>query len=141
MPDLNFEIKHSIMIKHSLTDNVISMSIANMDFSYRIPTKKIENTIDWRIGEKGTDGIVVKGVSSWALQLFTKKATEEKYLRQFKGIVQEYCPDNAINWEDTEMAVSIQNKYNWLVSSNAIADKKLSEIQIITNLKKRYMLD
>jgi hypothetical protein len=52
------------MIKHSIKDNVISLSIAKMDFSYRIPTTKIENTIDWKIGEKGTDGIVIKNVST-----------------------------------------------------------------------------
>ena len=117
------------------------MSIANMDFSYRIPTSKIENTIDWKIGEKGSDGIVFKNVSSWALKLFTKKATEEQYIRQFKGIVQEYCPDNTINWIDTELAVVVQNKYNWLIATNKTADKKLNENQISETLKKRYKLD
>ena len=129
------------MIKHSIKDNVISLSIANMDFSYRIPTAKIENTIDWKIGEKGTEGIVIKKVSIWALQLFTKNATEEQYIRQFKGFVQEYCPNNTINCVDTELAVNVQNKYNWLILSNKTADKKLNENQIIETLKKRYKLD
>ncbi|MFT6500871.1 MAG: hypothetical protein ACJASQ_000981 [Crocinitomicaceae bacterium] len=40
------------MIKHTLKDKIVSISIENIDFSYRIPTKKMGNTTDWRIGEK-----------------------------------------------------------------------------------------
>ena len=65
------------MIKHALKDNLVSISIAKTDFSYRIPIKKIGNTIDWKIGEKGTEGIVIKSVSTWTLQLFTKNITED----------------------------------------------------------------
>ena len=84
------------MIKHSLKDNLINVSIDKKDFSYRIPVKKIGNAIDWRIGEKGTKGIVIKNVSTWTLQLFTKKTTEDKYIKQFKSIVQEYSANNTI---------------------------------------------
>lgn len=129
------------MIKHSLKDNLIYLSINNLDFSYRIPLKKMGNTIDWRIGKKGTEGIVMKNVSTWALQLFTKNVTEIKYVKQFQSIVQEHCPNNTINWEDTLLAVNIQNKYNWLATTNKIAKKKIDENGLISDLKKKYKLD
>ena len=125
------------MIKHSLKDNLINVSIDKKDFSYRIPVKKIGNAIDWRIGEKGTKGIVIKNVSTWTLQLFTKKTTEDKYIKQFKSIVQEYSANNTINWEDTLLAVTIQNEYNWLNT----AENKMGEDEIISTLKKKYKLD
>ena len=129
------------MIKHSLKDDLISISIDNRDFSYRIPVKKIGNTLDWKVGEKGTKGIVIKNVSTWTLQLFTKKTTEAKYVNQFKNIVQEHSSKNTINWEDTLMAVNIQNEYNWLVVTNNKAEKKISEEEIISTLTKKYKLD
>ena len=76
------------MIKHSLIDNLVYISIDNVDFSYRIPIKKIGNSIDWRIGVKGTAGIVMKNVSTWTLQLFTKNITDNKYVNQFKSILE-----------------------------------------------------
>ena len=129
------------MIKHSIKDNLISLSIDKTDFSFRIPVKKIGNTIDWRIGENGTTCIIIKNVSTWTLQLFTKKTTEEKYIKQFKNIVQEHGPKNTINWEDTLLAVIIQNKYNWLITTNETADKKVSVDEIISILKKQFKLD
>ena len=48
------------MIKHTIKDNLIYISISKKDFSYRIPIKKIGNVIDWRIGENGTKSIVIK---------------------------------------------------------------------------------
>ena len=124
------------MIKHSLKDNLIYISIANVDFSYRIPILKLGDTINWRIGAKGADGIVMNNVSSWTLQLFTKKITDFKYIKQFKSIVEEHCPDSTINWEETLLAVNIQNEYNWLNTT-----KKLEEHEIILGLKKKYKLD
>ena len=129
------------MIKHSLKDNLISISIDKVDFSFRIPVKKIGNAIDWRIGEKGTKGIIIKNVSTWTLQLFTKKITEEKYIKQFISIVQEYSPKSTINWEDTLLAVNIQNKYNWLITTNNTAETKISEEEIISTLKEKFKLD
>ncbi|MBL4706381.1 MAG: hypothetical protein JKY54_17770 [Flavobacteriales bacterium] len=125
------------MIKHALKDNLVSISIAKTDFSYRIPIKKIGNTIDWKIGEKETEGIVIKSVSTWTLQLFTKNITEDKYIKQFKSIVQEHCPTSTVNWEDTLLAVNIQNDYNWLTT----AKKKINEKEVISKLKKKYKLD
>ena len=124
------------MIKHSLKDNLIYLSLAKVDFSYRIPIEKIGNTIDWRVGEKGTEGIVIKSVSKWTLQLFTKKITEYKYIKQFQSIVQEHCPNSAINWEETLLAVNIQNDYNWLITTK----EKINEQEIISTLKKKYKL-
>lgn len=129
------------MIRHSLKDDLIHISINKTDFSYRIPIKKIGNTVDWRIGKKGTKGIVIKDVSTWTLRLFTKKTTEDKYIKQFISIVQEHCPDSTINWEETRLAVNIQNEYNWLTTTNNAAEKKISEDEIISNLKKKYKLD
>ena len=129
------------MIKHSLKDNVISISIDNRDFSYRIPIKKIANAIDWRIGEKGTKGLIIQNVSTWTLQLFTKKTIDDKYIKQFMAIVQEYSPDSNINWGDTYLAVNIQNQYNYLTTDNHSAEKKNSEDEVISILKKRYQLD
>jgi len=128
------------MIKHSLKDDLVYISIDKIDFSYRIPVKKIGNTIDWRVGQKGTKGIVIKNVSAWTLQLFTKDTTDYKYIKQFVSIVKEYCADNTINWDDTFLAVNIQNKYNWLTTTNKTAEKKISEKEIISMLKKKYDL-
>jgi len=129
------------MIKQSLKDNIISLSIAKVDFSYRISIKKIGNIIDWRIGEKGTEGIVIKDVSIWALQLFTKNITEHKYIKQFKSIVQENSPNNNINWDETILAINIQNEYNWLVETNKKAEEKISKEEVILILKKKYRID
>lgn len=125
------------MIKNTLKDKQVHLSIDNMDFSFRIPVKKIGNTVDWRIGEKGTEGIVMKQVSTWALQLFTKKITEEKYVLDFKSIVQEHALSNVINWDLTIDAVNLQNDYNQMIAG----DEKLSEEEIIASLKKKYKLD
>ncbi|MFT7113421.1 MAG: hypothetical protein ACI8P7_000186 [Candidatus Azotimanducaceae bacterium] len=129
------------MIKHTLIDTLVHISIDNMDFSYRIPTKKLGTTRDWTIGEKGTKGITYRDVSSWALQLFTKSVTESKYVKQFKSIVEEHAPSNDINWDETFSAINLQNKYNWLVESNKTAKKKVGEADIILRLKKKYNLD
>lgn len=129
------------MIKHSVKENLIYLSIGKTDFSYRIPLKKIGNTIDWKIGEKGTKGIVIKDVSTWTLQLFTKKITEEKYVKQFKSIVEEHASNSTINWEQTLLAVNIQNQYNWLITTNNAAEEKVKEDEIISTLKEKYKLD
>tara|TARA_Y100000385_G_scaffold16986_1_gene17098 strand:- start:95 stop:484 length:390 start_codon:yes stop_codon:yes gene_type:complete len=129
------------MIKHTIKDNLIYISISKKDFSYRIPIKKIGNVIDWRIGKNGTKGIVIKNVSTWTLRLFTKKITEEKYIQQFKNLVQEHASNNNINWEDTLLAVNIQNEFNWLITNNNLFKKKGEENDIISNLIKKYKLD
>ena len=129
------------MIKHSIKDDLLYISIAKTDFSYRIPVSKIGNTIDWKIGEKGTDGIITKTVSKWMLQLFTKAITDDKYIKQFKSIIEELDPKNSINWPDTLSAVNIQNEYNWMVKTNSTAKEKISEEEIISTLKKKYTLN
>lgn len=126
------------MIKQTLNDNILSLSIANKDFSYRISLKKLGNRIDWKIGEKDTDSIVIKSVSTWALQLFTKTVTDMSYVEQFKLIVQEHCPNNAINWKETYLAVKIQNEYNALTKTN---DSLHNQNEIIAMLTKKYDLD
>lgn len=128
------------MINHSLKDNLISLSIDNMDFSYRIPVEKIGKTIGWKIGGKETEGIVMKNVSKWTLQLFTKNATDDKYVQQFKSIVQEHAPKNSIDWKETLLAVTIQNEYNGRVALNAKAPKKLEGSEILSILEKKYNL-
>ncbi len=126
------------MIKHSLKDKLIHISIENKDFSYRIPKKKIGNRIDWRIGEKGTTGIVIRDVSTWTLQLFTKEVTEDKYIKQFKNIVQELAPNNAINWDDTLQAVAAQNEYSKLVAINTAAEEKMTDDEILSILEEKF---
>ena len=128
------------MIKHSVKNDLIHLSIDNLDFSYRIPLIKLGKAIDWKIGEKGTKGIVIQNVSAWTLQLFTKKITEDKYIKQFKEIVQENSEKNTVNWEDTFLAVNIQNEYNWLTTKDK-SDQKISEDEIVSTLKKKYKLD
>ena len=129
------------MINHSLKDNILSISIPNKDFSYRISLKKLGNKIDWIIGEKDTDTIVIKGVSTWMLQLFTKAVTDDKYIQQFKSLVQEFAPKNSINWEDTMMAVKVQNEYNSLSKTNNAAKNINSQNEIIALLTEKYGLD
>ncbi len=123
------------MIKHALNDNIVQVSIENVDFSYRIPVQKIGKTIDWRIGEKDQPNIVVAGVSVWAMRLFTKAVTDKRFVEEFQTIVQEYSPENSINWADTFVALNIQNEYNKLIANNAAAE------EIISALKKKYKLD
>ena len=57
------------------------------------------------------------------------------------AIVQEYSSDSNINWDDTYLAVNIQNQYNYLTTDNHSAEKKNSEDEVISILKKRYQLD
>ncbi len=128
------------MIKHSIKDDTLLIAINKKDFSYRIPVKKIGNSIDWIVGEKSKKGIVIKNVSTWTLQLFTKKVTEEKYIKQFISIIQEISTDNSIDWESTLFAVEVQNKYNWMISSNKESSEKLSEKEIISNLIEKYKI-
>ena len=128
------------MINHSLKDKLVSVSIANIDFSFRIPVKKMGNTVNWRIGEKGTEGIVMKNVSTWTLQLFTKNITEEKYIQQFKTIVQEYAPNNSIDWKETLLVVNIQNEYNLAIIANATAQEKIDDNEILSILENKHEL-
>ncbi|HZH86807.1 MAG TPA: hypothetical protein VFD77_05780 [Brumimicrobium sp.] len=129
------------MIKHSLKDNQIHLSIDNMDFSYRIPLKKIGNTIDWKIGVKGSEGIVMKDVSIWTLKLFANNTTEENHITQFQQIVQEYSPKNTIDWEESLLAIKVQNEYNSLISANTATKNKVDEEDIISTLNDKYKLD
>lgn len=126
------------MIKQAVKDNLIHVSIENRDFSYRIPKKKIGNRIDWRIGEKGTTGIVMKDVSTWTLQLFTKTVWEEQFVREFKAIVQEYAPNNAIHWDDTFTALAAQNEYTKLVDVNNAAEEKMTDDEILSILEEKF---
>tara|TARA_B110000027_G_C15857179_1_gene185302 strand:+ start:151 stop:540 length:390 start_codon:yes stop_codon:yes gene_type:complete len=128
------------MIEQSLKDQILHINIANLDFSYRIPTSKLGDIINWRIGENKSKGIVIDSVSKWAIQLFTNKVTELKYVRQFQNIVLQHSPECAVNWENTFLAVSIQNDYNWQKSSSNTAKIKISEDEIIANLKQKYKL-
>ncbi len=129
------------MMKHSIKEDVLHLSIDKKDFSYRIPVKKLGNSIDWKVGNKESKGIIIKNVSTWTLQLFTKKVTEDKYIKQFVKLIQDQSPKNNINWDDTLLAVNIQNNYNWLVEKNKTAEEKLSEEEIILSLKKKYKID
>lgn len=129
------------MIKQSKKDKIIFLSIANRDFSYRIPEDKIGASIDWKVGQKGTEEIVIENVSKWTLQLFTKKTAEQKYVKQFVEIIQEHSPNNTIDWKNTKTAVNVQNQYNWLVETNKTAKKKQTDEEIIESLKKKFNLD
>ena len=73
--------------------------------------------------------------------LFTKKTTEDKYIKQFISIVQKHSLNNTINWEETRLAVNIQNEYNWLIKTNSKAEEKINESDIILNLKKKYKIN
>lgn len=128
------------MIKQSLKDQILHINIANLDFSYRIPTAKLGDIINWRIGENKSKGIVIDSVSKWAIQLFTNKVTEPKYIRQFQNIVLQHSPICAVNWENTFLAINIQNDYNWQKSSSNTAKIKVSEDEIIAKLKQNYKL-
>lgn len=138
---MKFRKKRNSMIKHSFKDKQVHISIDNRDFSYRIPLNKIGNTISWKIGGKGSEGIVIKNVSTWTLKLFTKNTTENKYLEQFKVIIQEYSAKKNIDWKATLLAVNIQNEYNNLVKTNTADETKISEEEIISTLEEKYNLD
>jgi len=127
------------MIKHELKDDQLHISIENKDFSYRIPLNKLESLIDWKVGKDKSNLVIIKNVSKWTLKLFTRNITTMNDVRQFKGIVQQYCPDNTIDWVETEKAVNVQSHYTNLVLD--LKKENLSEVQIIANLKKKYKLD
>ncbi len=129
------------MIKQSIKEEILYLSISNEDFSYRIPVEKLGTPIDWKIGRKDSEQIVIENVSKWTLQLFTKKVTEGKYVKEFVEIIQKNSPNNTINWENTKTAVNVQNQYNWLVETNITAKKKQTEEEIIESLKKKFNLD
>ena len=129
------------MIKQSIKENTLYISISNIDFSYRIPMAKLGNTIDWKIGTKETEGITIPTVSSWTLQLFTKKVTESKFVKEFMAIVGEHAPENTIDWKNTLLAANVQNQYNWLLETNKTAKNKQTEEEIIESLKKKFNLD
>lgn len=127
------------MIKHELQNDQLHISIENKDFSYRIPHSKLEDLIDWKIGKDKSNSIVVKQVSKWATKLFTNGMTTQDHFKQFKGIVQRYCPENTIDWIETEKAINIQSHYSNLTLN--LKKENLSEVQIMATLKKKYKLD
>ena len=131
--------KDNDMIKHELKNDQLHISIENKDFSYRIPLNKLEDLIDWKVGKDKSNGVVIKNVSKWTTKLFTKSITTLDDVKQFKGIVQQYCPDNTIDWNETVKAINIQSHYNNLVLD--LKKQNLSESQIIETLKKKYKLD
>lgn len=127
------------MIKHELKNDQLHISIENKDFSYRIPLAKIEDLINWKIGKDSENSIIIKNVSKWTMKLFTNNFTTLEHVKQFKGIVKQYAPDNTIDWVETEKAINIQSHY-----SNLVLDLKKenpSEAKIIANLKKKYQID
>lgn len=129
------------MIKHELINDLIHLSIANKDFSHRIPAEKIGKAIQWNIGEKGSECIVIKNVSRLTLRLFTQQIADEKYIHQFKSIVQEYSPKNNIDWKATFLAVTIQNEYNSRMTQQKTATAKMTSEEIIRILEEKYGLD
>lgn len=124
------------MIKHELKNDQLHISIEKKDFSYRIPVNKLEYLIDWKVGKDKSNSIVVKSVSKWATKLFTKGITTLEHFKQFKGIVAQYCPDNTIDWVETEKAINIQSHYDNLKLD--LKKENLSEEAIIAKLKKKY---
>lgn len=123
------------MIKHSIINDLLHISIDNMDFSYRIPVNKLGKTIKWTIGENEDERIEMKNVSKWALQIFTKKPMHEKYIEQFKTIIQEHSVGNSIDWKETTLAVSVQQDYSQLKTKG-----NKTEAEIISLLEEKYQL-
>lgn len=128
------------MIKHERKENLIHISIDKKDFSHRIPLDKIGKAIQWTIGDKAAACIVIKNVSRLTLRLFTQNITDEKYILEFKNIVQHYAPKNNIDWKATLLAVTIQNEYNSRMANQQTADTKMSSDEIIFLLEEKYNL-
>ncbi len=128
------------MIKHSINEDLLHISIDNRDFSYRIPVKKLGKLISWCVGDSKEEGIVIPNVSSWTLKLFTKSNEDEKYVQQFKDLIQEHAPNNSIDWKATLLAVTIQNEYNRLMITNAAFDQKTKNQEVIAQLEEKYDL-
>lgn len=124
------------MINHTLKDELLHISIENMDFSYRIPVNKLGKPVKWIIGKYGTEGVAMRNVSKWTLQLFANNTLADAYLEQFKSIVQEYAPKNSIDWNETILAVYVQREYNRLKKE----EKDMSENEIISTLEEKYQL-
>jgi hypothetical protein len=129
------------MIKQELKDNLVHISIDKKDFSHRIPLEKIGKAIQWNIGEKGSERIIIKNVSRLTLRLFTQEITDEKYINQFKSIVQEYAPKNNIDWKATLLAANIQNEYNSRMANQEATTTKMTPEEIIIVLEEKYNLD
>jgi hypothetical protein len=124
------------MIKYSLKDELVHLSIDKKDFSHRIPVSKIGKAMQWNIGKNGSEIIAIKNVSKWMLRLFTQQITDEKYITQFKSIIEEYCPNSNIDWKATMLALTIQNEYN-----SRLAQGKMNAKEIIAVLEEKYRLD
>lgn len=124
------------MIKHSLKDDLLHISIENMDFSYRIPVSKLGKPVKWVIGKYGTEGITMRNISKWTVQLFGKNTLADAYIEQFKSIVQEYAPKNSIDWNETILAVYVQREYDRLKKE----EPNMSEKDLISTLEEKYKL-
>jgi len=129
------------MIQHHCTEALVHLSIDKKDFAHRIPVQKIGKAIQWNIGPKGPDGIIIRNVSRWTLRLFTQQFTDESYLDEFKAIVHEYAPKNNIDWKATTLAVQIQNEYTSRMEQQLWAQEKMSEGEIVSFLEAKYGLD
>jgi len=57
------------------------------------------------------------------------------------AIVTEHATENTIDWKNTQLAVTVQNQYNWLKETNKTAKNKQTEVEIIESLKKKFNLD
>ncbi|MBU2020567.1 MAG: hypothetical protein KJ941_13045 [Bacteroidetes bacterium] len=122
------------MIKHSKVEELIHVSIENTDFSYRIPLQKLGKTIKWVIGKNETEGIALRNVSIWTLKLFTKNVTDLKYVEEFQEIMQHYVPKNSIDWNETLLALEVQNEYNKLKHS------EMEESELISILENKFKI-
>lgn len=80
-------LKKVKMIKHALKDNQLHISIEGKDFSYRIPLNKIEDSINWKVGNDKSNVITINNVSKWTMKFFTNNFTIINHVRSFKGIV------------------------------------------------------
>jgi hypothetical protein len=129
------------MIKHTLKDELVHLSIDKKDFAHRIPADKIGKAIQWRIGKKGTDGIIIRNISKWTLRLFTQQITDIKHVEQFQSIVHQYAPKNNIDWKATLLALTIQNEYNSRLLVQKNSENKMTEEEIISVLEEKYKLD
>lgn len=139
------------MVRHELKNQHLDVYYRHNGSAYSISLSQLGNGIDWRIAEVKNELILCKNVSEWTLHLMSDKDLTIEFALGFQELVKKYCPNNTIDWTETERAILIYNEYRKLRDElNLSRGNKLSRIgdnneierlKIVRFLKEKYHLD
>ncbi len=139
------------MIKFEISNGNLRIFYQNEYEPYSISLVELDEVIDCIVADCRDERIIVKNVSKWTLHLMTTKNLSIEFAREFQEIVKTNCPNNEIDWSQTEKAIIIYDEYRKLRSKvgNKNNDKFSSLkdfnseaiIKIIKDLKKKHHLN